>query len=461
MAKLTFLGAARTVTGSKYLLEAAGKRVLIDCGLFQGEKALRQRNWQDTPADAASIDAVVLTHAHVDHTGSLPRLVRRGFRGPVHCTPATLDLTAILLRDSAHLQEEEAETANRLGYSRHAPALPLYEVADVERTLPLLHGTRYGTPIELARGITLTFHRAGHILGSAIVQLDLVDGGEHKRLVFTGDLGRYDAPIIPDPEPVARATVLVAETTYGDRKHATASPRDLLDQELNAAFAAGGVVVVPSFAVGRTQELLFHVRALEDAKRIPEVPVFVDSPMACDVTPLYLKHLSDHDPEMRGLLAAGSAPLYPARVRFTRALEESKAIAQHRGPGLIISASGMATGGRVLHHLAQRLPYAENTILFVGYQSSGTRGRRMQNGEKFIRIHGGDVAVRARIRTVSGFSAHADFTEMLRWMDGFQSPPGRIFLTHGEWSAMCAMRDRLAERNWPAETPDHGETVEF
>jgi metallo-beta-lactamase family protein len=461
MASLTFLGAARTVTGSKYLVEACGKRFLIDCGLFQGSKELRLRNWSDTPADAKNIDFVVLTHAHVDHTGSLPRLVKRGFDGPVYSTSATRDLCALLLPDSGRLQEEEAAYANKVGYTKHKPALPLYTEADAQNTLPHFECFAYERPKQLAPGITCTFRRAGHILGSAIVEFVLEENGKRTQLVFTGDLGRYDAPIIPDPEPVSTAQILVTETTYGNKTHGEIGPREALKAAVLEAEQRTGVIVIPSFAIGRTQEILYHLRSLEDAHEVPIVPVYVDSPMAVDATPIYVAHREEHDEEMRKLLDAGKSPLYSNKVHFCRSVEESKAINSVKTTAIIISASGMATGGRVLHHLEQRLPDPKNTVLFVGYQSEGTRGRRLQEGEKTVRIHGQEVPVRAQIRTVSGFSAHADFNELLRWMDNFKSAPGRIFLVHGEVSAMQSMQQKLAERKWPSELPEHNQRVEL
>ncbi|AGC46137.1 hypothetical protein MYSTI_04848 [Myxococcus stipitatus DSM 14675] len=459
MATLHFLGAAGTVTGSKFLLEHDGQQVLVDCGLFQGQKELRQRNWQPLPLPARELDAIVLTHAHIDHTGGLPRVIREGFDGPIFTTSGTRDLTALLLPDSAHLHEEEARYANKEGYSRHHPALPLYTVADAERAVGMMETFGYGRPKEIVPGITLTFYRAGHILGSAVCVFDLKS--TRQRVVFSGDLGRYNAPILRDPQSVDSATTLVVESTYGDRQHRDLNPMDALCEAVQGAFDRGGVVVIPAFAVGRTQELLYHLRHLEEAGRIPEVEVYVDSPMACDATPVYLAHPEEHDLVMKSLVERGVSPLATKRTRFVTSARESKALNQVQGPAVIISASGMATGGRVLHHLKHRLPDARNTVLFVGYQSVGSRGRRLLDGEKEARIHGQLVPVAAEIRTVSGFSAHADWTETMRWMEGFDSPPRQTLLVHGEPEALEALRRRVQSRGWSAYVPGYLEKVEL
>jgi metallo-beta-lactamase family protein len=459
MATIQFLGAAGTVTGSRFLLEHEGQRVLIDCGLFQGKKELRLRNWQPQPVDPKTIDAVVLTHAHIDHTGGLPRFVRDGYRGPVYATSGTRDLCGLLLPDSARIQEEEAHYANKEKYSKHSPALPLYGEQDAFAALKLFESFGYERTRTIVPGIQLTFRRAGHILGSAICVFDLVS--TKQRVVFTGDLGRYNAPILRDPEAVESATTLVAESTYGDRAHDDADPMGVLAEAVNDTVKRGGVLVIPAFAVGRTQELLYRLRILESEKRIPVLPVFVDSPMACDATPLYLAHAADHDFEMRGLTSGGESPLRTEKTCFVTAAKESKALNALKGPAIILSASGMATGGRILHHLKHRLPDPKSTVLFVGYQAEGTRGRRLLDGEKSIKIHGQFVDVRARIMKVSGFSAHADYTEMLHWMDGFTHPPKQVLLVHGEPPALEALARRVSDRGWPVAIPQHLETVEL
>jgi metallo-beta-lactamase family protein len=457
MASIHFLGAAGTVTGSRFLLEHDGKKVLVDCGLFQGRKEIRKRNWEPWPSEPKGWDAIVLTHAHIDHTGGLPRAIRDGYRGPVYSTSGTRELSALLLPDSARIQEEEARYANKEKYSKHQPALPLYSEEDARRALRQFESFGYNRRREIVPGITLEFFRAGHILGSAICSFELT--ATKQRVVFTGDLGRYAAPILKDPEKIDHATTLIAESTYGDRTHGEARPVDKLAEAVNETVKRGGVVVVPAFSIGRTQEVLYYLRNLEEAGRIPELPVFVDSPMACDATPIYLAHLDEHDLDMQGILERGESPLATRRTRFVRASSESKQLNNFKGPGVIISASGMATGGRILHHLKHRLSNANNTILFVGYQSEGTRGRRMLDGEPTIRIHGQEIAVRAHLTQLSGFSAHADWQEMLKWMDGFTAPPKQTLLVHGETSALAALKTRVEARGWPTYIPQHLERV--
>ena len=454
MASIRFLGAAGTVTGSRYLVRAAGAQVLVDAGLFQGAKELRLRNWAPFPVPAESLDAVVLTHAHIDHTGALPLLARQGLRARTWCTPATRDLCHLLLPDSGRLQEEEARYANQRGYSKHAPrALPLYGESDALSALKLLHPLPYLSRREIAPGLAITFRRAGHILGSATVEMEIAEPGRAPaRILFSGDLGRYGVPILADPDPAPAADELLVESTYGDRLH-TESARDVLRDEIRAAVARGGAVVIPAFAIGRTQEILYDLRAMEQAGEIPELPVFVDSPMAVDATPIYLAHREDQDEEMARILAEGGEPLRPARVRFARSPEQSKAINRESGPCIILSASGMATGGRVLHHLALRLPDPRCTVLLVGFQAGGTRGARLQAGEKEIRIHGEMVPVRARVASISGFSAHADHAGVARWLATLPRPPRRAFCVHGEPAALEAQAGRLRAMGWNAVVP--------
>lgn len=457
MATIQFLGAAGTVTGSKFLLEHDGRKILFDCGLFQGAKELRLRNWAAPPVDPATLDRVVLTHAHVDHTGFLPRLVKEGYRGPILATPGTRDLCAILLPDSAYLQEEEARYANQKRYSKHHPALPLYSSNDALAALKLFETFGYGRKREILPGVFLEFLRSGHILGSAICVVELESTGQ--RVVFTGDLGRAHAPILCDPERVTGATTLVVESTYGDRLHPDNDPVQTLAAIVNRVAERRGVLVIPAFAVGRTQELLYDLRELERAGRIPRVDLFVDSPMACDATPLYLAHIEDHDPAMREILARGESPFTTSKTHFVTSTKASQALNERAGPAVVLSASGMATGGRVLHHLAHRLPDPKNAVLFVGYQSQGTRGRRLVDGEAAIKIHGEVVLVKAEILTLSGFSAHADSRELLGWMDGFLEPPRQTLLVHGEEKALDALGRRVRERGWNVHAPRHLETV--
>lgn len=456
MPSIRFLGAAGTVTGSRFLVRTRAAQVLVDAGLFQGLKELRLRNWAPFPIAPASLDAVVLTHAHIDHSGALPLLARNGFRRFVTCTPATLDLARLLLPDAARLQEEEARYANRRGYSKHAPnARPLFDEMDALTALGLLSPLAYGVRRDIAPGIAVTFQPAGHILGSATALLEVSDpGGPVRRVLFSGDLGRYGVPILPDPEPARAADYLVLESTYADRDHPP-SPRNGLRDVVNAAVARGGALVVPAFAIGRTQEILFELRALEDAREIPELPVFVDSPMAVDATAIHAAHREDHDAEMAALLARGVEPLRPAQLEFARSPEQSKAINRVEGPCIIISASGMATGGRVLHHLKNRLPDPRTTVLLVGFQAAGTRGRSLLQGAATLRIHGEDVPVRAHVESVSGFSAHADRSELARWVRTSPRRPEAVFCVHGEPTALAAARETLQAEGWRAIVPRH------
>jgi len=455
---IQFLGAAGTVTGSMHLVTANGHRVLLDCGLFQGLKELRERNWRDFAFDPKSIDAVVISHAHIDHTGALPLLVRRGYRGPIYCTRATIDLLGVLLPDSAHLQEEDAERANRLHYSKHSPALPLYTASDAQQALSQLKAAPpYGQSFPVVGDITVTYRRAGHILGAGTVDVQLGTAGP--RIVFSGDLGRYDRPILPDPEPVSQADVLLVESTYGDRVHPPGTD-DELATVVKATAERGGVLVVPAFVVDRTQELLWMLHHLEDAGRIPQLPVYVDSPSATDVTEIYLHHPEDLDEEFMAELRSGQTPLHTAHTTFVRAVEDSKRLNDLRGPAIIISASGMATGGRILHHLAHRLPDPKSTVLLVGFQALGTRGRALQDGAKTLKLFGEDVPVQAHVETIHGLSAHADQNEMLRWLGGFIRAPRTTYLVHGEPQSAKALGDLIASRlKWTSQVAQDGQQV--
>lgn len=456
MPTIQFLGAAGTVTGSMHLVSANGRRVLLDCGLFQGLKELRQRNWREPPFDPKTIDAVVISHAHIDHTGSLPLLVRRGYRGPIFCTPATADLLGVLLPDSAHLQEEEADRANRHGYTKHKPALPLYTAADAERALGQLERTGYDRPFPVVGDASVTYRTAGHILGAATVDLQL---GAGPRVVFSGDLGRYDRPILPDPAPVPGADVLLLESTYGDRQHPTGTA-DELARVVHDTAGRGGALLIPAFVVDRTQEVLWLLQHLEEERRIPALPVYVDSPSATEVTEIYRRHVEEQDSEMRSSIRDGRDPLKPGRIQFCRTMEESKRLNDLRGPAIIVSASGMATGGRILHHLQHRLPDPRTTVLLVGFQAAGTRGRSLQDGAKTIRMFGDEVPVRARVETVHGLSAHADQAETLRWLGGFTRAPRTTYLVHGEPEAARAMAQAITARyGWAVRIPQDGEQV--
>jgi metallo-beta-lactamase family protein len=457
---LTFLGGAGTVTGSKHLVTWRDRRILLDCGLFQGLKQLRARNWAPLPDSAARPDAVILSHAHLDHTGYLPLLARNGFNGPVYSTAGTADLLSLLLPDSAKIQEQDAERANRRHYTKHAPALPLYGSDDVRRALALIHARGYGTPFVVAPGVEATFRRAGHILGSATVELQLaVAEASPTRIVFSGDLGRWDRPIIRDPELVPDADVLLVEGTYGDREHAP-DPASELTRVITETAHRGGAVIVPSFAVGRTQELIWTLRQLEDAHRIPLVSVYIDSPLGAAVTDLYCRHPEDHDLEMTKLMDEKRCPLCCRQYHVLKTVDESKRLNGLRGPLVIIAGSGMATGGRVLHHLKQRLPDHRNTVLLVGYQAEGTRGRALQDGAAALKIHGEMIPVRAHVATIDGLSAHADRREILRWLRGFRRPPARTYVVHAEPRPAETLAASIrAELGWTVAVAGDGELV--
>lgn len=453
-----FAGAAGTVTGSKHLVRSGEESILLDCGLFQGLKELRLRNWGAPPFDPRAVTAVVLSHAHLDHVGYLPILVRRGFHGPVFCTPATASLAAVVLRDAARLQEEDADRANRRGYTRHRPALPLFTVADAEQALSRLRVRQYGDAFPCSRTVQATFRRAGHILGSATVQLD-IDGPGSPRLCFSGDLGRPGRPILRDPEPVAVADLLLLESTYGDRIHAS-DPADQLARVIRETAGRGGAVIVPAFAIDRAQELLWMLHSLEQEGRLPLVSVHLDSPMAIDVTEIYCRHPEEHDLEMQTLVDEDRCPLRSRDLRLVRTRDDSKALLDRTGPMIVIAGSGMATGGRVLHHLARRLPDHRNTILFTGFQAVGTRGRALLDGASTVRIHGRDVPVRARIEMIDGLSAHADQRETLRWLGGFTRPPAMTWLVHGEPTQAEGLRAILREQlGWTVEVARDGAVV--
>lgn len=451
-AKLTFLGGVGTVTGSKYLLEADTKRVLVDCGLFQGFKRLRLRNWKPLPVAPKAIDAVVLTHAHIDHSGYLPVLVKNGYSGRVFGTEATRDLCEILLPDSGHLQEREAEFANRHGFSKHKPALPLYTQREAEAALPHFQPEDFGKEIELGAGISARFLPAGHILGAAIIELR-VNG---QKVVFSGDLGRPGSATMVDPTPVGHADYLLVESTYGNRRHDTQDPEDVLADVITRTAARGGTVIVPSFAVGRAQTLLFHLQHLKAANRIPDLPVFLDSPMAVNASEIFCKHLKEHK------LTAQQCRTTCNVADYVRPAEESKALDSNQMPKVIISASGMATGGRVLHHLRHFASDARNTILFAGFQAGGTRGAAMTGGAETVKIHGQYIPVRAEVANIHMLSAHADTDEILVWLGNFKSPPRMTFVVHGEPAASDALRLRIEEKlGWPCTVPEHRETVEL
>lgn len=477
---LTFLGAARTVTGSKYLLDTGKAKVLIDAGLFQGLKELRELNWRDFPIPASSLDAIVLTHAHLDHCGYLPRLVMQGFRGRVFCTAGTRDLCRIVLPDSGRIQEEDAANANRHGFSRHSPALPLYGEADAFRAVSLLQPVGYERPMPIADGVEVDFLAAGHLLGSAYARVKT----NGITILFGGDLGRYNRPVLPDPVSVAQADYLLVESTYGNRVHERDDDGDRLAGVIRSTADRGGKLVIPAFAIGRVEELLYWIGRLEEQQRIPVLPVFLDSPMAMEALARYTERLNELDPELQPEARDEKAPydetahepvpkrreqaaherrlcaFCTTRFRTIESAAESKQLTQSRMPAVVISSSGMATGGRVLHHLKDALPDARNTVLLVGFQAEGTRGRQLADGQKSVKIHGQDIPVRSHVDRIESMSAHADSQEILRWLGGFQQPPKRTFLVHGEPDAMDPLADSIRQKlGWTVHTPQLDEVV--
>src|SRR5579859_320818 len=467
MAKLTFLGAAGSVTGSKYLVEAAGKRLLLDCGLFQGTPELSERNYKPLPVDAKSIDYAVLTHAHLDHTGWLPVLVKAGYRGPIFANPATIDLTTILLKDSAHLQEEDARHAHAEKHSQHnhhEVREPLYGPDDVDAVLRQLKPVPRSGPFDVSPEFQFKAVDAGHILGSTSLELSINEGGNKIVVVFSGDIGRYDQPILNDPvTPQSNADVLLCESTYGDREHAAGDPAEQLAAIVNRVAKRGGSIVIPAFAIGRTQTFMYYLRQLEDQQRIPKLPVYVDSPMALSATDLYLKHKEDHDLEFTREDSDGKGdPLDVHQFHLTRTADESKQINNMKTPCIIVSASGMVTGGRVLHHLAQRLPDSRNAVILAGFQAQGTRGRALLEGAKTLRLFGQEVAVNAEVVELGQFSAHAGKSELMRWLTGLTAPPKQTYLVHGEPAAAQSLQVSIQQQfKWNVSVARYLDTIEL
>ncbi|HRI04298.1 MAG TPA: MBL fold metallo-hydrolase [Pyrinomonadaceae bacterium] len=466
MAKITFYGGVGTVTGSKYLLEHNGKKVLVDCGLFQGLKELRERNWQDPPFIASEIDAVIITHAHIDHTGWLPRLVKLGFNGQVTTSRATGDLLKILLPDSARLQEEEADYRNRHDLTSHTPALPLYDEDDARAALQLLRPVpNDGQPYEICEGVTASFMVAGHIMGASLVLVEMAnarDDGSSIKFLFSGDLGHYDQAIVNDPATPPDCDYLMCESTYGNRLHGEIDSETQMANIINDAAKRNAPILIPAFAVGRTQEVLYMIRELEEKKRIPILPVVVDSPMASQATQVYNRWHEEHDREYASILANKRHPLRTASMTTASSRDESKHLNQLRGARIIISASGMLSGGRVLHHAMRLLPNENATVVFVGYQAAGTTGRRIQDGEREVRIMKHWIPVKCHIEKVEGFSAHADWKAVIRWLSGLQSTPKTVFTTHGEPDAVEAMAEHIREEfGWNVVVPSYEQVVEL
>ena len=449
--KLTFLGAVGTVTGSRYLIEAEDKNILVDCGLFQGYKELRLRNWAAFPIPPAEIHAVILTHAHLDHSGYLPLLVKQGFHGRIYCTPPTLDLCGLLLPDSGYLQEEDANRANKYHYSKHTPALPLYTRADAEESLKYFHPIPFGKDAAVTDRIHFRFERAGHILGAAWVFLS---AGKHTAL-FSGDIGRPHDPVMKAPVAPIASDTLIVESTYGNKGHEKTHPLTELKEVIGRTTARGGTVIIPAFAVGRTQSLMYYIHALKVAHDIPDIPVYLDSPMAINATDIMVKYLSEHrlDRQTCADVTAG--------VTYIHTAEESKKLNLNHFPKIIIAASGMATGGRVLHHIKHLGPDHRNAIIFAGFQAGGTRGDRILRGEKEIKIHGEMVPINAEIAQLDNVSAHADYKEILDWLQNLHKPPATTFITHGEPSAAAAMKQHIEESfpDWPCVIPDFLQTA--
>ncbi len=466
MAKITFYGGVGTVTGSKYLLEHNGKKVLVDCGLFQGLKELRERNWQDPPFNASEIDAVIITHAHIDHTGWLPRLVKLGFIGDVFTSRATGDLLKILLPDSARLQEEEADYRNRHSLTTHTPALPLYDEDDARSALAKLKlVSNDGSPVDICDGFKAGFQVAGHIMGASLVLVEMTNArpdGSSIRFLFSGDLGHYDQPIVKDPAPPPDCDYLMCESTYGNRLHGDIDSKTLMAGIINEAAKRNSPILIPAFAVGRTQEVLYMIRELEDQKRIPVLPVVVDSPMASQATQVYNRWNEEHDREYASILTHKRHPLRTASMTTASGRDESKKLNELKGSRIIISASGMLTGGRVLHHAIRIVPNENATIIFVGFQAAGTTGRRILDGEREVKIMKHWVPVKCHIERVEGFSAHADWKGVIRWLSGLHNVPKMVFTTHGEPDAAEAMAGHIRESfGWNVLVPQYGQTIDL
>lgn len=466
MATISFYGGVGTVTGSKYLLENKGKKILVDCGLFQGLKELRERNWQDPPFNPQEIDAVIITHAHIDHTGYLPRLVKLGFSGKVFTSSATADLLKILLPDSGRIQEEDAEYRNRKGLTSHTPALPLYDEMDAKAALELLVPVpNNGEFVDVCEDFRAAFHVAGHIMGASLVLVEMAgakESGEPVRFLFSGDLGHYDQPIVKDPAVPADCDYLMVESTYGNRLHGDVSSEEGMARIINEAAKRKAPILIPAFAVGRTQEILYLIRELEEQNRIPVLPVAVDSPMAAQATQVYNRWREEHDEEYVSILMQKRHPLRTKSMITASSREESKQLNNMKGARIIVSASGMLTGGRVLHHAMRILPNENATLVFVGYQAAGTTGRRIQDGEREVRIMKEWIPVRCHIEKVEGFSAHADWKAVIRWLEGLQTTPKTVFTTHGEPDAAEAMAGHIRDRfGWNVVLPQYEQTIEL
>ncbi len=460
---IQFLGATRTVTGSKHVINHRGKVVMLDCGMFQGLKKWRLKNWEAFPLVIGYVDDIVLSHAHIDHSGYLPRFVRYGFDGRIFATPTTADLCGIMLPDSAHIQEEDARYANKMGFTKHRPALPLYTADDAQAALEQFQVVPYGEAFDINRNVRFQFLDAGHIMGSAIVRITLTREDDSRiTLVYSGDLGRFGEHILRDPSVVRETDFLILESTYGDRLHEHGNVEDRLAQIITETIARGGVVLIPSFAVGRTQEVLYHLRVLQEQKRIPLIPVYLDSPLAIKATKIFCQHTDNLPTRITRAADADECPLLCHNLHLASRKEESIYLNTIDHPAIIISASGMCEAGRILHHLKFKLPDHRNSVVFVGYQAEGTRGRRILEGEREIKIHGQLVPVRAAIHEIGSFSAHADANEIMRWLSGFEHPPRMTFLVHGEPEGMNTLAGHIKEKlGWSTMIPDYLDKVDL
>ncbi|MBD3169261.1 MAG: MBL fold metallo-hydrolase [candidate division Zixibacteria bacterium] len=462
MAKITFYGAVGTVTGSKFMLELKDRKIMIDCGMFQGKKENRLMNWEPFPVPPQEIEKIILTHGHIDHSGYLPRFCKMGFSGDIHCTHSTADLCQILLRDSAHIQEEDARWANKKGYSKHDPARPLYTAEDAENALRLFKPYYYGEDFYFDSDYRLKFKDAGHLLGSAFVDIKNESDKPTRKIVFSGDIGRPRGQFLRDPVQIFNVDYLVLESTYGDRLHDPVNLYDEFARIIQRSFDRGGVLIIPAFAVGRTQTLLYMIRELEEAGRIPSLPVYVDSPMAVDTTDIFRRRIADMNLSSRLMTLEGTRIFRPAQLHLCKTRDDSKRINDVRSRAIIISSSGMATAGRILHHLAQRLPDPRNTVLFSGFQVEGTRGRSMLEGNRNVKIHGDSVPVKAHVESLLGFSGHADYNEILAWLHGFNKAPEKVFIVHGEPEASDALAQKIRDNlDWDAVIPHYGESFEI
>jgi metallo-beta-lactamase family protein len=460
VARLTFLGAARTVTGSQYLVETGDDRLLVDSGMFQGPRDLRQLNWNAPPFDPASVPWLVLTHTHIDHIGRVPRLVKQGFRGRIYCTAPTSELAEVLLKDAAHLQEEDANYLNRKGLSRHKPAVPLFDGADAERAMELFETVPLHEETRLSPVFSFRLRDAGHLLGAASVDLTVSEGARTTRVLFSGDVGRFQTVLAHDPELAPSADYLVVESTYGNRTHGAVPVKEQLLAALQRTFARGGVLLIPAFAVGRAQQMILLMHQLVTENQLRPFPIHLDSPMAVEATRIYASYPDAHGVALNGM--GGRSILHNKWVTPARSRAESEALNKIKGPAVIISSSGMLSGGRILHHCRVRLPHAENTILITGYQSEGTMGRSLLDGARFVRIHKSEVPVLAEVASLKGLSGHGDANEMVRWLSQVTPAPRRVFLTHGEADAAEALAAKIAkERGFPTHVPTLGETVEL